>query len=60
MEKSIIDIIWDLPGQLRDLGRTLKTFLFSTITINNTEISFWQILAGVGVVGLILYSIIKS
>lgn len=57
---DIIDVIFDLPEQLNDLGSTLFTFLFQSITINDTEISFWLLLAGFGIVALIIYSIIRS
>lgn len=57
---NIIDIIFDLPQQLINLSAVLKDFLFSTVSIGGTEVSFWLILAGVGVVALILFSLIKS
>lgn len=57
---DILDIVFDLPQQLINLTAILKDFLFSTVTINGIEYSFWLIIAGVGVVALILFSIIKS
>lgn len=57
---SIIDIIFDIPVQLIKLANVLKSFLFEKITIAGIEFSFWGIFAGIGVVFLILYSIIKN
>lgn len=56
---NIIDIIFDLPQQLIDLSAILKDFLFSTVNIGGIDVSFWLILAGVSVVALIIFSIVK-
>lgn len=57
---DIIEVILDLPEKLKKLSDTLFTFLFSSITIDGNEYSFWLLLGGVGVVAIILYSIIKN
>lgn len=57
---DIIEVILDLPEKLKTLSDTLFNFLFSSITIDGNEYSFWLLLGGVGLVAIILYSIIKN
>lgn len=57
---DIVDIIFDLPEQLKSLMVTLKDFLFTSVNIGGVDISFWGVLAGVGIISLILVSIING
>lgn len=57
---DIVDIIFDLPEQLKSLMATLKDFLFSSVNIGGVDISFWGVLAGVGIISLMLVSIING
>lgn len=57
---DIVDIIFDLPQQLKSLMETLKNFLFSSVNIGGVDISFWGVLAGVGIIALIIASIING
>lgn len=57
---DIVDIIFSLPEKLVDLMSTLKEFMFSSININGTDISFWALLSGVAIIGLIILSIVNG
>lgn len=57
---DIVDIIFSLPEQLKNLSATLKEFLFSSINIGGVDISFWTLLAGIGIVALIILSIVNG
>lgn len=57
---DIVDVIFDLPGQLKSLMGTLKEFLFSSVNIGGEDISVWGLLAGVGIISLIIISIING
>lgn len=57
---DIVDIIFSLPEKLVDLMATLKEFMFSSININGTDISFWALLSGVAIIGLIILSIVNG
>lgn len=57
---DVVDIMFDLPQQLKSLMATLKDFLFSSVNIGGVEISFWGLLAGVGIISLIIISIING
>lgn len=57
---DIIDIIFGLPEQLKNLAATLKDFLFASINIGGADVSFWTLLAGIGIVALIILSIVNG
>lgn len=57
---DIVDIIFSLPEQLKSLAATLKSFLFESVNINGVDISFWTLLAGVGIISLIIVSIVNG
>lgn len=57
---DIVDIIFSLPEKLVDLMATLKEFMFSSVNINGTDISFWALLSGVAIIGLIILSIVNG
>lgn len=57
---DIVDIIFDLPQQLKSLMGTLKEFLFSSVNIGGMDVSFWGILAGAGIISLIIISIVNG
>lgn len=57
---DIVDIIFSLPEQLKSLSATLKDFLFASINIGGENVSFWTLLAGIGIVALILISIVNG
>lgn len=57
---DIVDIIFSLPEQLKNLSATLKDFLFASINIGGADVSFWTLLAGVGVVALIIISLVNG
>lgn len=57
---DIVDIIFSLPEKLVDLMSTLKEFMFSSVNINGTDISFWALLSGVAIIGLIILSIVNG
>lgn len=57
---DIVDIIFSLPEKLVDLMATLKEFMFSSININGTDISFWALLSGVAIIGLIILSLVNG
>lgn len=57
---DIVDIIFSLPEKLVDLMSTLKEFMFSSVNINGTDISFWALLSGVAIIGFIILSIVNG
>lgn len=57
---NIVEIIMNLPVQLSRLSEVLKDFIFTPVNIGGTEISLWLLLAGAGLIVLIIRSIIRS
>lgn len=57
---KIVDFIFEIPRYLKDLSQVLFDFLGEKMEINGIEYSVIGIFAGIGVVALIIYSIIKS
>lgn len=57
---DIVDIIFAIPEKLKELTEVLRIFLFEPLEIAGTEISGWMILSGIGIIGLLIYSIVRS
>lgn len=57
---DIIEIIVDLPLKLKELAEVLKAFIFDGVQIGGTTYSIWLLLAGVGIVALIIFSIVRN
>lgn len=57
---NIIDIIWELPEKMGSLSETLQTFIFSSVTIGDLEISFWGLLGGALITVFIVAALIGA
>ena len=57
---DLTDILFDIPEKLRGFANTLFDWIFTEITIGDLTLSVWQVIGGVGIVALILFSIIKN
>lgn len=57
---DIVDIIFSLPEKLAELAETLKEFLFSSVNIGGTDVSFWALLSGIGIIAFIILSIVNG
>lgn len=57
---GIMELLWELPTKLISMLNIIWTFLFTTISIAGYDVSIWGLVGGVGLVGLIIWGIIRG
>ena len=57
---GIMALLWELPTKLIAMINIIWAFLFTTISIVGYDVSMWGLVGGTGLVGLIIWGIIRG